>query len=513
MIKPFRLPAILLAIIAAGAFLRVQDLGKACLWLDETITYDRAVASIPEIIRASYGWEVHPPTYYLILHFMVKLGESAAALRMFSVICGVLSIPIFYLLGREILGKREAAVAALLLALSAYQIRYSQEARMYTLFFFVSALSILFFYRAFTRQQKRDWLIWAGVSVANFYVHYYAVFLIAAQFLFYAGHLIQQKTYRRLWPQHRLFLLACLIVAAACLPQIPFMLEQAESKRVGGAAVDWSARLISNKPAAFLLVFLKTNFYPTALPNPLLERGLKYLIGAFMLLGLVLAWKQNRRAILFLSTLLFVPLLCAWVVSFFIYFSGTFRYLFYLNAPLLLLFTLAITTMADKIAFILSKLASRIAANPEQSKAHAIAVVLGLACVMDSYVLANYYRNPRNADWQTGFSYIKKNCREGDAIVPVPGYVTYVARYFLLGDASSGRILWVHGITPQVLDSLSARHTGAYFILTGDFDNAARKEIEAWLSRQAKLVWQDPNFPTNAIWFMERRRPASPLFD
>lgn len=505
MIKSFRLPVILLMITAAGAFFRLQDLGKACLWLDETITYDRAIASIPEIIRASYGWEVHPPTYYLLLHFMVKWGESAVALRLFSVIFGVLSTPVFYFLGREILGKREAAVAALLLAISAYQIRYSQEARMYTLFFFVSALSMLFFYRAFTRQQKRDWFIWAGVSVANFYVHYYAVFLITAQFIFYLGNLIRQKEYRRIWLQHRLFWLACLVVAAACLPQIPFMLEQAESKRVGGAAVDWSARFANNKPTAFVLVFLKSNFYPTTLSNPLLERGMKYLLGAFIVLGVVLAWKQRKTAILYLGTVLFVPLLCAWIVSFFIYFSGTFRYLFYLNAPLLLLLTLAITTVADKIASILSKIASRIAANPGQSKAVAMAIVLGVFCLVDSYVLANYYRNPRNADWQTGFSYIKKNCQEGDAIIPVPGYVTYIARYFLLGDENSRRVMWLHDLKPPVLDSLTTQHQGVYFILSSDFDSPARQEIEAWLSRQTQLLWQDPNFPTNAIWLANRR--------
>jgi len=508
MVKSFRLPALLLVIIAAGAFFRVLNLGQACLWLDETITYDRAISSIPQIVRASYGWEVHPPTYYLILHFMVKLGESAAALRLFSVICGVLSIPVFYFLGREILGKREAVVAALLLALSAYQIRYSQEARMYTLFFLVSALAIWFFYRAFCRQQKRDWFLWAGCSVASFYVHYYTVFLIAAQLAFYAGSLIQQKTYRRFLSRHRTFLLAGLVLALACLPQIPFLLEQAESKRVGGAEGYWFSKLANNMPASFVLVFLKTNFYPTTLANPLLERGLKYLIGAFILLGLALAWKQRRTEILFLCTLIFIPLLFAWIVSFSIYFSGTFRYLFYLNAPLLLLLALAITTVADKVVSISSKLASRAAANPGRGKALAMAAVIGIFCLVDSYVLANYYRNPRTADWRTGFSHLKQNGRQGDAIVPIPGYATYIARYFLLGDENHSRVMWIHKLNAQVLDSLITQHRSSYFILPGDFEGAERKEFDAWLGRQAQLLWQDPNFPTNVIWVANRRSPA-----
>ncbi|MCG3121287.1 MAG: hypothetical protein ALAOOOJD_04324 [bacterium] len=486
---------LVLLLIFIGASLRLLYLGKASPWLDETITYDRALAAVPDIIKASYGWDIHPPTYYVILHYMVKLGHSPEALRLFSVICGVLSIPVFYFLAREIFGKpREAIVATLLLTLSAYQIRYAQEARMYTLFFLVSLLAMLFFYRAYKRQQKRDWFWWAGISIINFYVHYFSLFLIASQVVFYLIHLLRAKAVAQLFKQQRAFVVATLVLLVGCLPAVPLLVQQASAK-IGSYGV----KQPTVNPVMFVLVFLKYSFYPNTLADPLWERGLKYIFTAFMFGGVLLAWKQRRDSIIFLGTLLVVSLTLAWIASHFVFFSLTFRYLYFLNAPMLLLLALAATTVADKIT-----------AGPVLKKTLTLTTVLGALCLLDAYILANYYQHPRNPDWRTGFAELKKNCRANDMIVPVPGYVTYVARYYLAEEASRERVLsFLDDTSPSALESLLNQQEGIFFILTDDmYPPERRQAVDTWLAAHSRLLWEDAHFPGNVIWYSTK---ASPL--
>jgi uncharacterized membrane protein len=475
---------VLVLLILLGAALRLLYLGKASPWLDEAITYDRALLSVPQIIEASYGWDIHPPTYYAIMHYMVKLGHSPEALRLFSVICGVLSIPVFYFLTREILRRqREALVATFLLAISAYQIRYAQEARMYTLFFLVSALALLFFYRAFARQQKKDWFLWAGFSVINFYVHYYSLFLVASQVVFYAIHLIRTKTLHQLFKQHRAFVLAALVLLAGCLPAVPLLIQQATAK-----ISSYGVKQPTANPLMFLLVFLKYSFYPNTLANPLWDRGLKYLFGVLIFCGALLAWKERRNAILFLFTLLVVSLTLAWLASHVVFFSLTFRYLYFLSAAMILLLALALTTIADKAL--------------AKKKTLALAIVLGAIGLLDSYILVNYYQNPRNADWRTGFARLKQQCQENDAIIPVPGYVTFITRYYLAGDENGKKVLWLHDTTPPALTSLLDQHQGIFVIVTDDmYPPESRKAVEAWLAAYGSLLWEDSHFPGNVIWY------------
>jgi 4-amino-4-deoxy-L-arabinose transferase-like glycosyltransferase len=492
MLKSSRWPVIVLLIII-GASLRILHLGKASPWLDEAITYDRALASVPDIIKASYGWDIHPPTYYVISHYMVQFGHSPEALRLFSVICGVLSIPIFYFLAREIFGrKREAAVATLLLVLSAYQIRYAQEARMYTLFFLVSLFALLFFYRAFKRQQKRDWFLWAGFSIINFYVHYFAIFLMASQVVFYLIHLIQTKTLRQLFKQHRIFLWASLLMMVGCLPAVPLLIQQATTK-----INSYGVKQPTVNPLMFVLVFLKYSFYPNTLAEPLWERGLKYIFGAFTFFGAIIAWKQRRNMIIFCATIIVISLALGWLVSHIVFFSLTFRYLYFLNAPMLLLLALAVTAVVDKIK-----------PGSAAKKTLALATVLGAICMLDAYILANYYENPREPDWRAGFSHIKQNCRENEVIVPVPGYVTYVARYYLAGDEKSKKVLWLDDTSPAALESLLDQHEGVFFVLTDDmYPPERRQTVDFWLVEHGRLLWEDPNFPRNVIWYSTKTSP------
>jgi uncharacterized membrane protein len=75
---------------------------------------------------------VHPPLYYVILHYWINLfGDTEFSTRFLSVIFGLFSIFMIYKVGTLLFNKNVGMLSSLLLALSVFHIQYSQEVRMY----------------------------------------------------------------------------------------------------------------------------------------------------------------------------------------------------------------------------------------------------------------------------------------------------------------------------------------------------------------------------------------------
>jgi mannosyltransferase len=143
-------PAIaLLLIFAMGAFLRFFAIGSKTVWLDEAFSIWVANHGIVE----GTGWLIkidqHPPLYYSLLSiWQWFFGDVQAVVRAFSALCSTLAIPFIYLATKRITQDTMAGVlAALFLALSPFQVRFAQEARMYALLTMETAIALFFLVR------------------------------------------------------------------------------------------------------------------------------------------------------------------------------------------------------------------------------------------------------------------------------------------------------------------------------------------------------------------------------
>ncbi|MCC6490932.1 MAG: glycosyltransferase family 39 protein [Candidatus Hydrogenedentes bacterium] len=155
---------VLLALIAIATILRV-DRANVSLQGDEVLTLKGALLPLYEVLfYRTY------PLYYILAHFSLTLGVSEITLRLPSIIAGVLSVPASYFIGREVAGTRAAMLAALLAAISTYNIHFSVVARFYTLVMLAEILLMYFLYRSIVHGGWKNWTafvltgLWGAIS-------------------------------------------------------------------------------------------------------------------------------------------------------------------------------------------------------------------------------------------------------------------------------------------------------------------------------------------------------------
>ncbi|MGC8780392.1 MAG: glycosyltransferase family 39 protein [Anaerolineae bacterium] len=137
-------PAVAILITAAGFALRIWEIGRKTLWLDEAFSVWLAQHPLGEMLAWIARIDQHPPLYYVLLHFWIRLvGDGPAAVRLLSALLSTLTIPAVFLLGRRLLGPRGGLLAALILALSPFHVRFAQETRMYALLTLNATLALL----------------------------------------------------------------------------------------------------------------------------------------------------------------------------------------------------------------------------------------------------------------------------------------------------------------------------------------------------------------------------------
>jgi mannosyltransferase len=223
-----------LTVIAAA--LRFGTLGVQAYHHDEIVTASRVLrAGFWHAMEAVGFSESAPPLYYALAWFWTQLtGTGEFGLRSLSALAGVATVPVAYLLGTELRGRRAGIVAAALVAVNPMLLWYSQEARGYALLVLLTAAAALYFVRALhrpgdvpqveypygpltrgtSRGGRRDLTLWGVFSALALATHYFAIFLIVLEAIWL------------LWRRGRKALAGMWIVAAAALALAPLVIHQ-----------------------------------------------------------------------------------------------------------------------------------------------------------------------------------------------------------------------------------------------------------------------------------------------
>ncbi|MEX2107087.1 MAG: glycosyltransferase family 39 protein [Solirubrobacterales bacterium] len=166
-----------------AAVLRFATLGVQSYHHDEIVTASRVLRNGFWHAMDAVGFsESAPPLYYALAWVWTQVtGSGEFGLRSLSAAAGVATVPVVYLIGLELRGRRAGLMAAALVAVNPMLLWYSQEARAYSLLVLLCAVSLLYCIRALRHGHRRDFTAWGIASALALGTHYFAVFAVAAE--------------------------------------------------------------------------------------------------------------------------------------------------------------------------------------------------------------------------------------------------------------------------------------------------------------------------------------------
>src|SRR4051812_7717935 len=288
---------LLAGLTLAGALLRFATLDVQSYWLDEVATVNILHHGFGDMLSAVSAGESTPQLYYIVAWAWSKLfGTGEFGLRSLSAVFGTLTIPLAFVLGRDLVGRSTGVAAAALCAFNPLLIWYSQEARSYALLVLLTGLTLWALLRVLDDPSSRRIAVWAAVSIASIATHYFAGFLVGAEAVW--------LLYRS--PARGRVAVGIAAVAAAAVALLPLALHQ----RSTGAA-----RFISESSIPRRLAQIPKQF-TTGFQGPA-ETVLTVVALALVAYGLILAVQVARvrpRVFLFAGlavAAIFAPLLLA----------------------------------------------------------------------------------------------------------------------------------------------------------------------------------------------------------
>jgi mannosyltransferase len=172
--------------------------------------------------------------YYLLLRAWTDLGWSEFCIRSLSVVMVAATVPAIYWLARQLYDRRVALLSAALLSVNAFHIRYSQEARSYSLFVLLTILSSGWLIASLRNPSRNNYAGYIVSSVLAVYAHFYALLLLLVQWCIVRwvgtpsarAESSPTRELRRAWQ----------IIAAAVLPLLIFV------AKTGAGPIRWIKR-------------------------------------------------------------------------------------------------------------------------------------------------------------------------------------------------------------------------------------------------------------------------------
>lgn len=245
----------LITALIIGAILRFWNLDLKPLWMDEVITaifsMGRNYLEVPveqffnlsalnqlfqlkpttcaNIAQTVSVQSVHPPLFFCWLHHWLQWvpGDWVWRLRSLSVAAGIIAIALIYWLNRIAFSPQAGTIAAFVMAVSPFAVYLAQEARHYTvpiLFVIVALVGLIRIQQDLLKgvRSPKVWIGWTIVNGIGFYVHYFLVLAIAAQFFTLLVLQIRLRhPYRFWWRTWGTIVLSGLGILAIWLPWLP----------------------------------------------------------------------------------------------------------------------------------------------------------------------------------------------------------------------------------------------------------------------------------------------------
>lgn len=271
------------------------------LWRDEAVSALLSQKFPQEILRLLSG-DVNPPLYYVFLHYWTNLwGSSELALRSFSLLSLVLlSLVIFFLTKSIWKNRTVAGMAALVTLFNPLLLVLSFEATIFSFFALLVSLA------AFGAVSGWVWLVILATTLA-IYTHHFGWFVFGGVLFYYA---LQLKNDRK-WLRFLVILFTPLLFSLPALALI--------TKQIGRVASEgfWLGPVESKSFVELYRIFAygPFEFKAQAMLYNLTAILTTFAASVWILKSMV--FKEEKQKIFIVSALCFLPIILAYVVSFY----------------------------------------------------------------------------------------------------------------------------------------------------------------------------------------------------
>ena len=280
------------AIVIVAASLRLATLTWHSLDGDEGASLNVASLPVSEILAhfADLTVDAHPLTYYLGLKAWIRVaGESDVAVRLLSVLVGILTVALAYYVGRRLFPRSGAALLTALVALNPMLNTESQDVRSYALgvMFAVAALgALLKLAEAGALNRRKYFLIALAALTLMSYSHLAGGMLLPGFAL--------AAVWGGRWAKSRRWLVGAVVIAGMVYAPYLLSVYQAGSGRPSLPLWEW--------PAFFAQAIYRLWLYRAPLPAPAGQWILLAALGVIIPIG---AWRARANGLLLLAW--FVP--------------------------------------------------------------------------------------------------------------------------------------------------------------------------------------------------------------
>lgn len=375
-------------ILLVGLFLRLINLNQS-LWLDEAINVNvaRSIDFLSLITKYSFS-DFHPPLYHLILKSWISaFGASEIAVRIPSVIFGLGTVLMTYLIAKNLFEKKTALIASTLIATAPLHIYYSQEARMYMLAAFLSSLSVYFFIALLKKDNILNWFGFIASTAVMLYSDYLPYLLLPTYliYLLINRHKISRSTLKT-------FLPSFIIISFLILPWLLFIPQQLSSGLLTASnSPAWAKVVGAPQLTSLILTFVKFTIGRISIDNNLYYAMIFAPIAIFVsILFLISTFRMSpRRSFMWYWFLL--PIVLAFLVSFVVPIYAYFRLIFVLPA-FYIIWACAINTV---------------------NWSRLVRILLMIALVINLTSTVIYLENPKfqRENWKEAVSYVSNNLK------------------------------------------------------------------------------------------------------
>ncbi|MHB0912437.1 MAG: glycosyltransferase family 39 protein [Armatimonadota bacterium] len=386
---------ILMGIVLLALALRLFDLGRESLWIDEGF-------SLRDALGLDLAGETRP-LYFLFLAGWMKLGlHSEFWLRLPSALFGAAGVWLLYALGRRLFGTRPALLASAFMAVSVLHVNHSREVRMYSLAVLLTLASTYFLLVSLEERRARFVTAYAATALLGLLTYPLTVLVLAAHGVFLLAY---YKAYRA-----QGLIATQLGVSALWLPWLY------NNMRVTSAYSEGYTSILE-KPTPLGVVALLGRFFlwKWSDPGTLLAAGAM----AFSFFVLVLALRGLRdfrradAALVFTVLWLALPIAGVILLSYTVSNMWMVHYLIPASPALFLLVARGVCIGGRRLG------------------TAAVAVVFALTLAR----LGLYYEKNMRPEWRRAVAYVQAHETPGDVIGIYYGGNRHVFNYYYRGGA------------------------------------------------------------------------------